>query len=106
MSNVSFIFGRIEGISKSSYEEIRDELASCFDHATWREDGLSIKSERHHDRLKDTFGLIAARMDEGKFGSLLYVGNDRVACIFFAQGRFVGKEYKEPEPPEWWGASD
>ena len=97
--------GRIDGVSKDSFEEIRAELESCFEHVMWRDDALTIKSERHHEGLKDSFGLIAARINEDKFGSLLYIGNDRVACFFFGRGRFVGKEYKEPDPPDWWGTA-
>lgn len=103
MAAQSIILGTIDGISKTDYERLKKELKECFQHVAWKDNTLIIKSEKQHRRVKMVATKIADCIPEGKFGSLLYVGNDRVVCIYFGHKQFVGKEYGEPEPPEWWG---
>ncbi len=102
MAKVSFIFGRVPGITEAAYSKIREKLEQRFDEVQWQDNALAIKSMGAHKDIKEAFRIIAAHMSPGNHGSLLYVGNERVACIFLTRGRFVGKEYTEPEPPEWW----
>jgi len=103
MAAHSIILGTIEGISKGDFERISKDLKQCFEHVGWKNDTLIIKSEKQHHRVKLVATKIADCIQEGKFGSLLYIGNDRVVCIYFGHRRFVGKQYGEPEPPDWWG---
>jgi len=103
MAAYSMILGTIEGISKKDFERLKKELKEAFQQVGWRDDSLIIKSERQHHHIKRIATKIADCVQEGKFGSLLYIGNDRVVCIYFGHKQFVGKQYGEPEPPEWWG---
>ena len=104
MAAHSIIFGTIDGISKKDFERLKQELEECFQQVRWNDNTLIIKSEKKHRRIKVVATKIADCIAEGKFGSLLYVGNDRVVCIYFGHRQFAGKQYGEPEPPEWWGA--
>ena len=103
MSANSIILGTIDGISKKDFERLKKELKECFQQVGWKDNTLIIKSDRQHHRVKIIATKIADCIQEGKFGSLLYIGNDRVVCIYFGHKQFVGKQYGEPEPPEWWG---
>jgi hypothetical protein len=105
MASHSLILGNIDGISRTDYLDLEAQLKGVFKTVQWKDGTLTIRSERYHDRVKNVFEKIAARISEGHFGSLLYVGNDRVACIYFGPNRFLAKEYREPEPPSWWGAA-
>jgi hypothetical protein len=101
----SIIMGSINGISRDAFREIEPELVACFDSVRWNDNAVIIRSERFHDQVRAVFQKMAERIAEGNFGSLLYVGNNRVACIYFGPGRFVAKEYREPTPPAWWGTT-
>jgi len=103
MAAQSIILGTIDGISKKDYERLQKELKDCFQQVGWKDDTLVIKSEKQHHRIKIIATRIADCVQVGKFGSLLYIGNDRVVCIYFGHKQFIGKQYGEPEPPEWWG---
>lgn len=103
MASKSLILGTINGISRKHYGAIESDLKAVFDNVRWKDDKLYIKSEKKHHRVRLVFQKIADSMQEDKFGSLLYVGNSRVACIYFGHKRFVGKQYREPDPPDWWG---
>jgi hypothetical protein len=103
MAAYSIILGTIDGIQKKDYERLKKELKDCFQHVAWKDDSLIIKSEKQHHRVKIIATKVADCIQDGKFGSLLYIGNDRVVCIYFGHKQFVGKQYGEPEPPEWWG---
>ncbi len=103
MAAHSLILGTIDGISKKDFDRLKSELKECFDQVAWKDNTLIIKSERQHQRIKTIATRIADCIPDGKFGSLLYIGNDRVACIYFGHKQFVGKQYAEPEPPLWWG---
>lgn len=102
-SSPSLIMGQIKGISRSDFLKIRSALQNSFDKVAWKDGYLVIKSERVHTDVKAIFQKISDRIPEGNYGSLLYVGYSRVACIYFGQGRFAAKEYAEPVPPDWWG---
>ena len=103
MATQSIILGTINGISKKAYDKLKKELQEYFEYVGWKDNTLIIKSEKKHERIKVIATKIADYIPEGKFGSLLYVGNDRVVCIYFGHKRFVGKQYREPDPPDWWG---
>jgi len=103
MAAHSIILGTIDGILKKDFERLKKELKECFQHVGWKDNALIIKSEKQHHRVKIIATKIADCIQVGKFGSLLYIGNDRVVCIYFGHKQFVGKQYGEPEPPEWWG---
>ena len=103
MAAQSIILGAIDGISKGDFDRLKKELKECFQQVGWKDNTLIIKSEKQHHRLKIIATRIADCIPEGKFGSLLYIGNDRVVCIYFGHKQFIGKQYGEPEPPEWWG---
>lgn len=103
MAAQSIILGAIDGISKGDFDRLKKELKECFQQVGWKDNTLIIKSEKQHHRLKIIAARIADCIPEGKFGSLLYIGNDRVVCIYFGHKQFIGKQYGEPEPPEWWG---
>jgi len=103
MATQSIILGTINGISKKDYNTLKKELQERFENVGWKDNTLIIKSEKKHDRFKGIATKIADCITEGKFGSLLYVGYDRVVCIYFGHKKFVGKQYGEPEPPDWWG---
>ena len=103
MATQSLILGTINGIPKRGYKTLEKDLKASFEYVGWKDNTLYIKSEKKHHRVRLIFQKIADSMQKGKFGSLLYVGNSRVACIYFGHKRFVGKQYREPNPPEWWG---
>ena len=92
----------IQGISGDDFEELQKELRQRFDSVSWNNGSLTILSVRDHGRLKDLFAKLAACVKPGHYGSLLYVGHGNVACFYFGSGRYLGKRYKEPVPPDWW----
>ena len=102
MADHSIIMGTIGGISRRDYLELESELQSTFDTVQWKDEAVVIRSERYHDRVRTVFQKLADAIDPGRYGSLLYIGNGRVACIYFGKGRFKAIEYREPAPPEWW----
>ena len=106
MESQSLILGTIDGISKADYDALKKDLQACFEKTAWKDDVLYIRSERRHRRLKTILRKIAGRISESHYGSLLYVGNDKVACIYLGSGKFVGKQYREPKPPDWWGIKE
>ena len=103
MVSQSLILGSIKGISKKDYNQLKIDLQGYFDKVAWKDHTIYIRSEKRHRRIKEIFGKIADCVSEGQFGSLLYVGNDKVACIYFGHKKFVAKQYREPSPPAWWG---
>ena len=103
MAVQSIIIGTINGISKIHYEELKKDLNRYFEKVGWKDNTLLINSSKKHEHIKNIANKIADCIAEGEYGSLLYVGNNRVVCIYFGHKRFVGKQYKEPVPPEWWG---
>ena len=106
MASHSIIMGTINGVSRSDFRQLEPTLKDAFDTVGWKEGEIIIRSERFHDRVKDVFGQIADRIGKNGFGTLLYVGNNRVACIYFGPGKFAAKEYREPIPPDWWGVEE
>lgn len=98
----SMILGSIDGISKSGYGKLEARLKDRFDQVSWRQGAVVIQSVRDHGRLKEVFADIAAAMAPGRYGTLLYVGHGNVACFYFAHGKYVGRRYREPAPPDWW----
>jgi hypothetical protein len=103
MAEHSIIMGTVEGISRRDFLELESDLKAAFDSVRWKEETVVIRSQRYHDRVRVLFQKIADAIGEGRYGSLLYIGNGRVAAIYFARGKFKAIEYREPEPPEWWG---
>ncbi len=104
MAVQSIILGSINGISKIDYEKLKADLSKSFEKVVWKNRTLSIQSSKKHHRLKDIAAKIADRICENEYGSLLFIGNNRVVCIYFGHKRFISRPYKEPEPPEWWEA--
>lgn len=105
MASTSIIFGSIEGISKADYTRLKSDLQKCFDRISWKNDTLIIKSEKRHSNLKSTVAKIADAIADQKYGALIYVGNETVACIYLGPKQFVTKKFIEPEPPPWWGGT-
>ena len=103
MAEHSIIMGTVEGISRRDFLELEPELQAAFDLVRWKDDSVVIRSQRLHDKVRALFQKIADAVSEGSYGSLLYIGNGRVAAIYFGSGRFKAIEYNEPTPPEWWG---
>ncbi len=103
MAEQSIILGTIDGISKRDYELLKKDLSAYFDKAGWKNNTLYINSSKKHESVKEIATKIANCIGAGKYGSLLFIGNNRVVCIFFGHKRFVAKHYIEPEPPDWWG---
>jgi hypothetical protein len=106
MAGRSLIFGSVKGLSQKVFRRMRRTLEERFDSVAWKDDTLIIHSLRQHGRLKPVFGAIAEGVEEGGGGSLLFVGNGQVVCFYFGPGRFVGRRYREPKPPEWWTETD
>jgi hypothetical protein len=102
MASKSIIMGSIDGISKQNYTAMKSELKECFDKISWKDDRLIIKSEKRHTKLKTIIHRIAANITEQKFGALMYVGNETVACIYVGPKQVVTKKFTEPAPPIWW----
>jgi disulfide oxidoreductase YuzD len=105
MASKSIIFGSIEGISRTNFNRLKSELQKCFEKINWKNDTLTIKSEKKHANLKATIQKIADIMADEKFGALMYVGNETVACIYLGHKQVSTKQFIEPTPPEWWGGS-
>jgi hypothetical protein len=103
MAEHSIIMGTVEGISRREFLELEAELKAAFDTVQWKDGTVLIRSQRFHDRVRALFQKIADAVEEGRYGSLLYIGNGRVAAIYFGSKKFKAIEYKEPEPPDWWG---
>jgi hypothetical protein len=103
MAVQSIILGTINGISKADYEKLKNNLNQYFEKAAWKDNTLFINSSKKHEHIKEIATKIANCIAEGEYGSLLFVGNKRVVCIYLGHKQFVGKPYKEPSPPEWWG---
>lgn len=103
MAEQSIILGTIEGISQYDYQRLKKDLFEYFEKVGWNNNTLYINSSKKHESIKGIAKKIANCIDTGKYGSLLFIGNNRVVCIFFGPKRFVAKHYTEPEPPEWWG---
>lgn len=105
MASKSIIMGSIDGISKQQYAAIKSELKECFDKISWKNGKLTIKSEKRHTKFKAIIHKIAATITEQKFGALMYVGNETVACIYVGPKQVVTKKFIEPAPPTWWGGT-
>lgn len=103
MAEQSIIVGTIDGIVRRDYEKLKKDLTAYFEKASWKDDTLYISSAKKHESVKEIATKIANCIAEGRYGSLLFIGNNRVVCIYFGHQRFVAKHYIEPEPPEWWG---
>ena len=103
MADHSIIMGEIEGIARRDFLDLESDLNAAFDTVRWKEGRVVIRSERYHEKVRAVFQKIADAVADGFFGSLLYIGNGRVACIYFASGRFKAIAYREPTPPAWWG---
>jgi len=96
------LLGSIDGIKKIDFERLKRSLDACFDEVQWKDNRLTIKSSREHPPVKEIFSKIAASVQPGCFGSLLYVGHGNIACFYFGHKQYVGRRFKEPTPPEWW----
>lgn len=103
MAVQSIILGTISGISEIDYKKLKKDLSQNFEKVAWKNNTLFINSSKKHEHLKEVAAKIADCVAEGEYGSLLFVGNNRVVCIYLGHKRFVGKQYREPIPPEWWG---
>lgn len=104
MESQSIILGTINGISKKDFDILKKDLQRNFDTVAWKDDAILIKSERRHLRMKSIFTRISEFISQGKYGSLLYVGNEKVACIYLGHKKFEGRRFKEPAPPDWWNS--
>jgi hypothetical protein len=104
MASQSMILGSIEGIGKQDFNRLQGKLRRCFDEVGWKDGVLSINSSREHERLKEIFVDLSQCIQKGQFGSLLYVGHGNVACFYFGHQKYVGKRFRQPAPPDWWGA--
>lgn len=102
MASQSMILGTIEGISRNDFNAMKTDLRRHFDEVGWKDGALVIKSARDHEPVKSIFARIAGSIAPGKFGTLLYVGHGNVACFYFGHGKYVGRRYREPKPPDWW----
>ena len=96
MESQSIILGTINGISEKDFEILKKDLQNNFDKVAWRDDAIFIKSERKHLRMKSIFMRISEFISHGKFGSLLYVGNEKVACIYLGHKKFEGRMFRSP----------
>jgi ABC-type Fe3+-citrate transport system substrate-binding protein len=105
MAPKSIIIGSIDGISKEDYADLKSELQECFDNISWKDSQLIIKSEKRHTNLKTVIHKIAETITEQKFGALMYVGNETVACIYVGSKQVTTKKFIEPTPPTWWGGA-
>lgn len=105
MAPKSIIIGSIDGISKENYADMKSELKECFDKISWKDSQLIIKSEKRHTKLKTIIHKIAETITEQKFGALMYVGNETVACIYVGPKQVSTKKFVEPTPPAWWGGA-
>ena len=103
MASKSIIFGSIDGISRKNFTRIKSELQKCFDKISWKNNTLTIKSEKRHTNLKATVHKIAETIADEKFGALMYVGNETVACIYLGPKQVSTKKFIEPAAPSWWG---
>jgi len=103
MTSKSIIFGSIDGISRENFTRMKSELQKCFDKVSWKNGTLMIKSEKRHTHLKPTIQKIADTMADQKFGALIYVGNETVACVYLGPKQVSTKKFIEPTPPLWWG---
>ena len=102
MESQSIILGTINGISEKDFDILKKDLQDNFDKVAWKDDTISIKSERKHLRMKSICTKISEYISLGSYGSLLYVGNEKVACIYLGHRQYEGRRFKEPPPPEWW----
>lgn len=105
MASQSVIFGTIPGIAFADFQGLKPRLSALFQNIGWKNNVLYIRSEGRHPELKAIFTRIAGAMAAGAFGSLLYMGNQKVACIYFGRGNFEARLFREPKPPAWWGGS-
>lgn len=105
MESQSIILGTINGISKKDFDILKKDLQNNFDKVAWKDDAIFIKSERKHLRMKSIFTRISKFISQGKYGSLLYVGNEKVACIYLGHKKYEGRMFMEPKPPEWWDSN-
>ena len=105
MASKSIIFGSINGITKKSYARIKSEVLQCFETVVWKDNTLTIKSEKQHTNLKATVHKIAATIEGHQFGALIYVGNETVACIYLGPKQVSTRKFIEPSPPLWWGGA-
>jgi len=106
MAVQSTILGSINGISNIDYQKLKKDLSRNFEKFAWKDNTLFINSSKKHEHLKAIAAKIADCIPKGEYGSLLFVGNKRVVCIYLGHKRFVGKPYREPTPPDWWGGED
>lgn len=102
MASKSIIIGSIDGISKTNYTRIKSELQRCFDKISWKNNRLTIKSEKMHTNLKATIHKIAETIADRKFGALMYVGNETVACIYLGTKQVSTRKFIQPSAPDWW----
>ncbi len=102
MASKSIIFGSIDGISKANFNRLKSDLQKCFVKISWKNDQLTIKSEKVHTNLKAVIEKIADNISRHKFGALIYVGNETVACIYLGTKKISTKKFIEPTPPHWW----
>ena len=105
MASKSIIIGSIDGISRTGYTRIKSELQRCFDKISWKDNRLTIKSEKTHTNLKATIHKIADTIADRKFGALMYVGNETVACIYLGAKQVSTRKFIEPSAPAWWEGS-
>lgn len=105
MASTSIIFGSIDGISKKKFTLLKPELQNCFDKISWKDEILTIKSEKRHTNLKHIIAKLADTIADQKYGALIYVGNETVACIYLGPKQYATKKFIEPEPPPWWGGT-
>jgi len=102
MTSQSIILGTINGISKRDFDILKKDLEKCFDKVGWKDNAIFIKSEKNHPRMKSIFTRIADYISKNNFGSLLYIGNEKVVCVYFGHKKFEGKTFRQPKTPDWW----
>ena len=82
---------------------MKSDLQKCFEKISWKDNRLIIKSEKVHTNFKSMVEKIADNIAQQKFGALIYVGNETVACIYIGAKKVSSKKFIEPTPPTWWG---
>jgi len=92
MSNNSNITGFIEGISKDSFDLIKEELNYVFENVSWNKNAIEIDSYGKHydDAVFPVYDKIAFCMDGDGVGQLDVEGDEcaDLSSIFFVPGQW------------------
>ena len=105
MSNNSNIKGFIEGISKDSFDLIKEEFNYIFENVSWNKNTIEIDSygKHHDDVVYPVYDKVAFCMDSDGVGQLDVEGDEcaDLSSIFFVPGQWrqVWAEIKYPDNP-------